>query len=90
MGVPALYLWLIKRCPQLIKDALDPTKVLSGMEEEGRSRNPGIDNLYLDMNGIIHPCCHHIANGLKKPQTEEDMFNNIFVYLDKVITIVNP
>ena len=89
MGVPALFLWLIKRCPQLVRAAVHRERP-SNDGPERSDASPEIDNLYLDMNGIIHPCCHHVAKGLKDPKTEADMFNNLFVYLDKVIAIVNP
>ena len=46
MGVPAFFRWLVQSCPQVLKQAK--------IGEE----NPEIDNLYLDMNGIIHPCSH--------------------------------
>ena len=60
----------------------------SAKEEKIRSNNPEIDNLYLDMNGIIHPCSHP-QNG-PQPQSEEEIFRNVYEYTDKVINIVKP
>ena len=40
------------------------------------------------MNGIIHPCCHPV--GKPQPKSEVEMFNNVFEYTDKVISIVKP
>ena len=50
--------------------------------------NPEVDNLYLDMNGIIHPCCHPVDK--PQPKSEIEMFNLVFEYTDKVIDIVKP
>lgn len=50
--------------------------------------NPEVDNLYLDMNGIIHPCCHPVDR--PQPKSEIEMFNLVFEYTDKVIDIVRP
>jgi 5'-3' exoribonuclease 2 len=40
------------------------------------------------MNGIIHPCTH--PPGKDQPKTDIEMFNNIFEYVDKIMTIVRP
>jgi len=40
------------------------------------------------MNGIIHPCAHP-QNG-PQPQSEQEIFDNIFEYTEKVINIVKP
>ena len=61
MGVPAFFKWLTVRYPQCVIDALAPAdleKLHQQFQQEQVKANPAVDNLYLDMNGIIHPCCH--------------------------------
>lgn len=62
MGVPAFFRWLCMRCPKILIDGIEPI-----IEEEDNPISSeiypsepavSIDNLYLDMNGLIHPCTH--------------------------------
>ena len=46
------------------------------------------DNLYLDMNGIVHPCSH--PEDRPPPTTEEEMMLAIFKYTDRVVNMVRP
>jgi len=57
MGVPAFFRWVCMRNPYFVIDAIP-----NDSEKFEESINPGIDNLYLDMNGIIHPCVHPEVN----------------------------
>ncbi|DBA92644.1 TPA: hypothetical protein ACH3X1_002861 [Trebouxia sp. C0004] len=75
MGIPKFYRWLSERYPLLNQ----PTDV---------GETPLVDNLYLDMNGIIHNCTHGNDPGTKL--TEEEMVVKIFTYLDKLFQVVKP
>lgn len=71
MGVPAFFRWLTNACPRIVKE-------ISPLGTHGDTGGIRIDNLYLDMNGIIHPCSHPPSNmGIPQPKTKEDMFDNI-------------
>lgn len=58
MGVPAFFRWLCVRNPKALLEVNE-----NPMEFDAPSVNPDIDNLYLDMNGIIHPCSHPEVSG---------------------------
>ena len=52
MGVPVFFKWLISRYPKILLETIDKDNITNV--------NLDIDNLYLDLNGIIHPCCHPV------------------------------
>ncbi|UKK02617.2 exoribonuclease [Theileria orientalis] len=97
MGVPTFYRWLCNRYPRVPKDLVDKYNDreldLSDEDQVGLdllSPNPNgeFDNLYLDMNGIIHPCCH--PENMEQPESEEIMFKCILEYIDRIFYMVRP
>ncbi|PRQ32584.1 putative 5-3 exonuclease, 5'-3' exoribonuclease [Rosa chinensis] len=96
MGVPSFFRWLVNKYPKVVVKAIE-----AGEDQflDASLPNPNgieFDNLFLDMNGIIHPCFHPEEDddddgyGLAPPRTYEDVFNNIFEYIDRLFNIVRP
>ncbi|WWC91178.1 uncharacterized protein L201_006119 [Kwoniella dendrophila CBS 6074] len=99
LGVPALFRWLSKKYPKIVNKVIEDTpkrvRVDSGEIEEipvqYDSPNPNgfeVDNLYLDMNGIVHPCTH--PEGKPAPETEAEMMVEIFNYTERVVNMTRP
>ncbi|CAM9502111.1 unnamed protein product [Ascophyllum nodosum] len=94
MGVPAFYRWLSEKYPKIVVDMLEDRSVrVAGTEipldlTAGNPNGIEFDNLYIDMNGIIHPCSH--PEDKPPPETEEDMYKNIMEYVDRLFSAVRP
>ncbi|KAI9726083.1 MAG: hypothetical protein M1828_002091 [Chrysothrix sp. TS-e1954] len=77
MGVPKFFRWMSERYPaisQLIAE----------------NRIPEFDNLYLDMNGIIHNCTHSDSDSPTFRMTEDKMFIAIFNYIEHLFGKIKP
>ena len=72
MGVPSFFRWIKERYPSCVTPAGDQ----------------GCDNLYVDMNGIIHPCFHPETG--PQPTSFEEVYTLILRRLDEIIAVANP
>ncbi|KAJ0173442.1 hypothetical protein K1T71_010591 [Dendrolimus kikuchii] len=94
MGVPAFFRWLSRKYPCVIVECVEqrPTDVDGQLVYADSSLpNPNsieFDNLYLDMNGIIHPCTH--PEDKAPPKDEDEMMVAIFECIDRLFRIVRP
>jgi 5'-3' exoribonuclease 2 len=94
MGVPAYFRWLSTKYPKIITKVVEEQPDIVDGEEVpidiGKANPNGeeFDNLYLDMNNIIHPCTH--PEGRPAPANEEEMMMEIFRYTERIICMVRP
>ena len=89
MGVPSFFRWLRSHYPLILsrcietEDDDDPN-----MPNQNTIGDKEFDNLYLDMNGLIHPCFHP-SNG-EYPETLDEVYFNVERYVDRIFNLVRP
>ncbi|CAB1444946.1 unnamed protein product [Pleuronectes platessa] len=94
MGVPAFFRWLSRKYASIVVHCVEEKgKECNGVcvPVDTTKPNPNeveFDNLYLDMNGIIHPCSH--PEDRPAPKNEDEMMVLIFEYIDRLFNIVRP
>lgn len=71
MGVPSLYRWLTKKYPEI-------------KEVVGKDSQIETDNLYLDFNAVIHPCCNKEL--LTMEQTDLQLYSNLNMFMDNIMS----
>ncbi|XP_024537913.1 5'-3' exoribonuclease 2-like [Selaginella moellendorffii] len=75
MGIPLFFGWLCRAFPAAV----------------GASSGQCHDNLYLDMNSIVHSCFHPSgSDGRPLPTTQDEVFQGIGAYIDAVVELVRP
>eukprot|EP00929_Paragymnodinium_shiwhaense_P028631 TRINITY_DN16564_c0_g2_i1.p1 TRINITY_DN16564_c0_g2~~TRINITY_DN16564_c0_g2_i1.p1 ORF type:complete len:1330 (-),score=275.70 TRINITY_DN16564_c0_g2_i1:306-4229(-) len=76
MGIARFYRWLSERYP-LINENISAEQI------------PEFDNLYLDMNGIVHNCSHNNSGSLLV-KDEDQVFVDAFKYICRMVSIIRP
>lgn len=80
MGVPKFFKFISERWP-LISKLIDEDQI------------PEFDNLYLDMNSILHNCTHSSGQNyddLTESLSEDEVYTSIFAYIDHLFNTIKP
>ncbi|XP_076757496.1 5'-3' exoribonuclease pacman isoform X1 [Xylocopa sonorina] len=77
MGIPKFFRYISERYPCLTEKLKD-------------HQIPDFDNLYLDVNGIIHVCSHPDDKNVLFRISEETIFTNIFRYIELLFCMIQP
>ncbi|EDW06116.2 uncharacterized protein Dmoj_GI16439, partial [Drosophila mojavensis] len=77
MGVPKFFRYISERYPCLSELAREHSI-------------PEFDNLYLDMNGIVHNCSHPDDSNIHFHLEETQIFQDIYNYIDKLFYLIKP
>lgn len=70
MGIPSFYKWITKKYPDILIN----------------NNNIKCDNLYLDMNGIIHPC----SESSNLHTSINDIYFSIINFIDSLVDLAKP
>lgn len=84
MGVPSFFRWLSRKYPKIISPVIEEENDLY----TNTNPNGELDNLYLDMNGIVHPCSH--PENKPPPENEDEMLLAVFEYTNRVLNMARP
>ena len=94
MGVPSFFKWLTLKYPKVLIDCLEEKEVnVQGHSIPIQLSDPNpngveYDCLYIDMNGLVHPCCH--PEGKEQPKSEHEMMMNVFKEIDRLFAAIRP
>jgi len=94
MGVPAFFRWLSRKYTSIVIECNEEkARTIDGVKIPVDTSKPNpndieFDNLYLDMNGIIHPCSH--PEDRPAPKNEVEIMLAIFEAIDRIFGIVRP
>ncbi|KAI5962155.1 exo2 [Candida pseudojiufengensis] len=76
MGIPKFFKFISERWP-LISQLIDENQI------------PEFDNLYLDMNSILHTCTHSNDGSITR-LSDDQMYAAIFNYIEHLFSIIKP
>jgi len=74
---------VVEESPKEVDDVQIPVDITQP-NPNGRE----FDNLYLDFNGIVHPCSH--PEDRPPPKDEDEMMHEILKYTERVVNLVRP
>lgn len=103
MGIPKFASWIAKKYPSGVFLSQLPGSVAtttpgSGGTTEGASPSlpppppptAAVSALYIDLNGVIHPCCHSEEDASVAQRTEAEKLRSICAALDALVRDQRP